>query len=147
MLSIVSTLEVDTYMNVTKPRRTRRTHTETFKRSLIEACNEPGASVAGIALANGVNANQLRRWMSFCGYLLLFEPFRLAIPIARKFRFQGRLAKKQPSRQRRNLSQFGFVSDFQWNNQADARCPVQAFAFPGGIELQIDAFSGQTFAD
>ena len=42
MLSIVSTLEVDTYMNVTKPRRTRRTHTETFKRSLIEACNEPG---------------------------------------------------------------------------------------------------------
>lgn len=74
-------------MNVTKPRRTRRTHTETFKRSLIEACNEPGASVAGVALANGVNANQLRRWMSFGCYLLLFEPFRLAIPIARKFRF------------------------------------------------------------
>jgi len=50
-------------MNVTKPRRTRRTHSEQFKRSLIEACNEPGASVAGVALANGVNANQLRRWM------------------------------------------------------------------------------------
>lgn len=45
-------------MNVTKPRRTQ---TETFKRSLIEACNELGASVAGVALANGVNANQLRR--------------------------------------------------------------------------------------
>ena len=50
-------------MNVTKPRRTRRTHSEAFKRSLIEACNEPGASVAGVALANGINANQLRRWM------------------------------------------------------------------------------------
>ena len=30
---------------------------------MIEACNGPGTSVAGVALANGVNANQLRRWM------------------------------------------------------------------------------------
>ena len=45
------------------PPLTRRTHSEEFKRSLIEACNEPGASVAGVALANGVNAKQLRRWM------------------------------------------------------------------------------------
>jgi transposase len=30
---------------------------------VIEACCEPGASVAGIAMANGVNANQVRRWM------------------------------------------------------------------------------------
>ena len=50
-------------MNVTKPRRTRRTHSEEFKQSLINACGEPGASVAGLGLANGVNANQLRRWM------------------------------------------------------------------------------------
>ena len=50
-------------MIVTQPRRTRRTHSEEFKRSLIEACGEPGASVAGVALANGINANQLRRWM------------------------------------------------------------------------------------
>ena len=50
-------------MNLTKPRRTRRTHSEEFKQSLIEACGEPGASVAGVALANGINANQLRRWM------------------------------------------------------------------------------------
>ena len=51
-------------MTITQqPRRTRRTHSEAFKRSLIEACGEPGASVAGVALANGINANQLRRWM------------------------------------------------------------------------------------
>ena len=50
-------------MTVTPPRRTRRTHSEEFKRSLIDACGEPGASVAGVALANGINANQLRRWM------------------------------------------------------------------------------------
>jgi transposase len=50
-------------MIVTPPRRTRRTHSEEFKRSLIDACGEPGVSVAGMALANGINANQLRRWM------------------------------------------------------------------------------------
>ena len=50
-------------MTVIQPRRSRRTHSEAFKQSLIEACGEPGASVAGVALANGINANQLRRWM------------------------------------------------------------------------------------
>ena len=50
-------------MTVIQPRRTRRTHSEAFKQSLIEACGEPGASVAGVALTNGINANQLRRWM------------------------------------------------------------------------------------
>ena len=50
-------------MTIAQPRRTRRTHSEKFKRSLIEACGAPGASVAGVALANGINANQLRRWM------------------------------------------------------------------------------------
>ena len=34
-------------MNVTKPRRTRRIHTEDLKRSLTDACNEPGASPDG----------------------------------------------------------------------------------------------------
>jgi len=50
-------------MTLTQSRRTRRTHSEAFKQSLIEACGEPGASVAGVAMANGINANQLRRWM------------------------------------------------------------------------------------
>ncbi|NUX58478.1 IS66-like element accessory protein TnpA [Paraburkholderia youngii] len=33
------------------------------KRRLIEACEQPGASVAGLALKAGVNANQLRKWI------------------------------------------------------------------------------------
>ncbi|WP_118182860.1 IS66-like element accessory protein TnpA [Paraburkholderia phosphatilytica] len=33
------------------------------KRRLIEACENPGASVAGLALKAGVNANQLRKWI------------------------------------------------------------------------------------
>lgn len=30
---------------------------------MISACREPGVSVAGVALANGLNANQVHRWM------------------------------------------------------------------------------------
>ena len=45
-------------MTVTPPRRTRRTYSEEFKRSLIDACGESGASGAGLALANGINANR-----------------------------------------------------------------------------------------
>ncbi|MDP3540102.1 MAG: transposase [Azonexus sp.] len=50
-------------MEINKPSRRRRYHEESFKQAVIEACREPGTSVAGIALANGVNANQVRRWM------------------------------------------------------------------------------------
>ena len=54
-------------MEIQKPIRSRRHHPEEFKQAVIAACCEPEASVAGIALANGVNANQVRRWMRECG--------------------------------------------------------------------------------
>ena len=50
-------------MEIHKPSRRRRHHPEAFKLAVIEACCEPDASVAGIAMANSVNANQVRRWM------------------------------------------------------------------------------------
>lgn len=50
-------------MGIEKPKRCKRTHSKEFKDELVRACSEPGISVAGIALANGVNANLLRKWM------------------------------------------------------------------------------------
>ena len=41
---------------------TRRTHTPEFKRSAVEASNQPGASIAGVAMAYSINANQLHKW-------------------------------------------------------------------------------------
>lgn len=41
---------------------TRRKYTTTFKRELVERCMGPDASVSGIALENGINANVLFRW-------------------------------------------------------------------------------------
>jgi transposase len=40
-----------------------------FRRWLVEQARMPGASVAGLALRHGINANQLRRWMSVDGKL------------------------------------------------------------------------------
>ena len=66
-------------MEIQKPIRRRRYHPEKFKQAVIEACCEPGASVAGISMANGVNANQVRRWMRERG----IEPAtrRVAMPM------------------------------------------------------------------
>lgn len=41
----------------------RRYYDPAGKARLIEACLEPGVSVARLALEHGVNANQLRRWV------------------------------------------------------------------------------------
>ncbi|MDO8786990.1 MAG: transposase [Sulfuritalea sp.] len=54
-------------MGIEKPPRRKRRHSEEFKDELVRACSEPGISVAGIALANGVNANLLRKWMGVRG--------------------------------------------------------------------------------
>lgn len=54
---------MDTKVARPVPRRTRRTHEPEFKAQVIEACLQPGISVAAVALANGLNANYLRRWV------------------------------------------------------------------------------------
>lgn len=40
---------------------TRRTYTPRFKSELLTACEPPGASIAGLALQHGMNANVLHR--------------------------------------------------------------------------------------
>lgn len=41
--------------------RRRGRYSDDFKARLIEACRKPGVSTAAVALANGINANLLRR--------------------------------------------------------------------------------------
>lgn len=38
-------------------------YSDEFKRQVVAACLAPGVSKAAIALANGLNANMLRRWV------------------------------------------------------------------------------------
>jgi transposase len=44
-------------------RRRRRRHSTAFKAEAVGACQQPGVSVAAVALARGINANLLRRWV------------------------------------------------------------------------------------
>jgi len=55
---------MDTSVVVESPgRRTHRRHGAEFKAQVVRACRQPGVSIAAVALANGLNANMLRRWV------------------------------------------------------------------------------------
>ena len=45
-------------------RNGRRRYDPVSKQRLAEACRQPGASLAGLALRHGVNANLLRKWVT-----------------------------------------------------------------------------------
>ena len=47
--------------------RGRHTYVPAFKRWIVEQARLPGMSVAGLAMSNQVNANQLRRWIQLEG--------------------------------------------------------------------------------
>ena len=44
-------------------RRARRVHGAEIKSKVLAECRKPGASVSAVALANGLNANLVRRWL------------------------------------------------------------------------------------
>jgi transposase len=41
----------------------RRRHGAELKAKVLAACNEPGASIAAVALSHGLNANLVRKWL------------------------------------------------------------------------------------
>jgi transposase len=46
-----------------QPRSQRRVHCAEFKTQVLAECQQPGASVAAIALTHGLNVNLLRKWL------------------------------------------------------------------------------------
>ena len=48
----------------------RRRHSAELKAKILAACDEPGASISGVALAHGLNANLVRKWRSGRGVKL-----------------------------------------------------------------------------
>jgi len=64
----VSTITVGGHVNTIPdqeagPRRRRRLHSDEFKARAVASCMQPGMSMAAVAMAHGVNANLLRRWV------------------------------------------------------------------------------------
>jgi transposase len=50
-------------MNQAAPGRRRRVHSAEFKAQAVQASQQPGVSMAAVAMAHGINANLLRRWV------------------------------------------------------------------------------------
>jgi transposase len=46
-----------------QPRSQRRVHGAEFKAQVLAECQQPGASVAAVAMARGLNVNLLRKWL------------------------------------------------------------------------------------
>ena len=46
-----------------KGRRRRRNYSGAFKAQVVVACMPAGVSIAAVAMAHGVNANLVRRWV------------------------------------------------------------------------------------
>jgi transposase len=42
----------------------RRVHSAEFKAQVLAECRQPGASVAAVAIAHGLNPNVVRKWLS-----------------------------------------------------------------------------------
>lgn len=66
--------------------RPRRRFSREFKRQLVDQCL-PGVSVAGIAMANDINPNQLQRWIRECraddmGLAVRTSPAIKLVPLA-----------------------------------------------------------------
>ena len=55
----------------------RRTYTLDYKLEVVRQCRGPGVSVAAVALAHGINANLVRRWIVAHQRLLLDPASRL----------------------------------------------------------------------
>jgi transposase len=71
---------VNTYGVDLMGRRRRRRHSAEFKASVIEQCLKPGVSIAAVALAHGLNANMLRKWVIDSEHKILAPASTAAAP-------------------------------------------------------------------
>jgi transposase-like protein len=59
----MGTSDLSTGEPTTPAGRSWRRHSAEFKTRVVELARQPGISTAAVALANGLNANMLRRWV------------------------------------------------------------------------------------
>lgn len=60
---MVSTMKEVDMMEEKLDKRVRRRHEPELKQQVVAACRRPDASVAAVALAHGLNANMVHRWL------------------------------------------------------------------------------------
>jgi transposase len=43
--------------------RQRSSYPKSFKAQVVQECLQPGASISGVAISHGINANVIRKWL------------------------------------------------------------------------------------
>lgn len=67
---------------------TRRRHDPDLKAQILSECEQPGASVASVAMSHGINANVVHKWrrLAHAGAVAradtAFIPIALPVPVA-----------------------------------------------------------------
>lgn len=59
----------------------RRTHSPEFKANVLATCRQPGASIAAVALAHGINANVVHKWLAGIGMKRCAQHLPAATPL------------------------------------------------------------------
>ena len=60
----------------------RRRHGATLKAQVLAECAQPGASVAGVAMSHGINANVVHKWRRLGGAKADVAPVPAFVPVA-----------------------------------------------------------------
>jgi transposase len=61
---------------------TRRRHSAELKAQVLSECEQPGASVASVALSHGINANIVHKWRRLANASCTPLPVASFVPIA-----------------------------------------------------------------
>ena len=113
-------------MLIERARRRRRPHSEEFKDEVVRASSEPGVSVAGVALANDLNANLVRRWMKERGVSApsLRKPVTFAEPVGAPEFVRVSVAPPEPTAATIHIEvqREGSVVKVEWPLQAAGEC-------------------------
>jgi transposase len=60
----------------------RRRHGAALKAQVLAECAQPGASVAGVAMSHGINANVVHKWRRLAGAKGDLAPAPAFVPVA-----------------------------------------------------------------
>jgi transposase len=105
---------VDTMKDDSK-KITRRRHSAELKAQVLSECAQPGASVAGVALSYGINANIVHKWRRLAGTAPLpaarFVPVALPAP-----------TRAEPSDIRMELRRGAMTMTITWPTAAAGQC-------------------------
>ena len=86
--------------SIAPQRRSRQRHPIAEKLAIVRECLQPGASLAGVALAHRVNANMVRKWVvkyQQGGYSQSTETTPTLLPVVVKTRSVARMPGKKPN--------------------------------------------------